>query len=658
MSTFPINCTDSCQNLLIEGGSSPSGYGRLASGILDDIFNQHLHLGNFQDSDSASEFVGVSQKSASSTKSTVDQRLEYWKHTLRQRRMLQKRLRRATGKEPEQMLSNHPTCIDHRDRETIKRILDQARSRDPTQNKATPPLAALHPYAALLAPQRDFVEIIGIPGQIASELLGADDSKNFPRSNWMSSQLLADRIEEEFPNIQRVLEFYPSIKNLEIVRKRRLGSSPVDHESLGAITDSSVIFKSDLNLAETTVLTKLNTGCKCQHGCTGVCILINGMHYKPHVPEFSPILERTFCCYPYKHHLRTVMRIENSGTEVIRFTWMRVSSFAYNDTLFDAKDNEFIFDDSAFLLKPGEIHDVSVMFKPRMVAIVKQRWLLAMCPRFFFFRPCALTLNLHGRCSPSKEYLDLLENQIVISKRSSASFLLHLALPLDQEPYHLVCPYDRQLEDREAFNRRNKIFHCSTISDAQQLKEFFRVNMPLRCYPRWDYSVRMLIDLVCDHEDPQKRLLLFGELTKILSRVRGNGYPMCKPQELSNTKQIYVRGVIASRVDEWQEKVWQLEKQLLKATQQRLQNHNASQKQDNELIFESKINMVLSKEADNIILREPLTRLLSRRLRKMKHFRDSVYIFSYDLLCNAAEDIVSVIESTFQTYGRHNIRVT
>ncbi|XP_022221138.2 uncharacterized protein LOC111073231 [Drosophila obscura] len=642
MSTFPTNCTDSCQNLLIDGGSSSSDPGRLASGILDGIFNHHLELGHFQDSDSASEPVSVSQRSASSTKSIVDQRLEYWKNMLRQRRALQERLRRATGKEPEQMLFNHPTCIDHRDRETINRIIDRARSKDLTQKEAT--LAAPHPCADPVPetwPQRDFVEIVGIPGQLADELLGTDESKNFPRSKWINSKLLGDRIEEEFPNIQRVLEFYPSIKNLEIVRKRRLGTPRGDYESLGSITSSSVISKSDPNLAETTVLTKGNPGCKCQHGCTGVCVLINGMHYKPHVPEFSPILERNFCCHPYQHHLRTVMRIENSGTEVIRFTWMRVCSFAYNDTLFDARDNEFVFDDNAFVLRPGDIRDVSVMFKPRMVAIVKQRWLLAMRPRFFFFRPCALTLNLHGRCSPFKEYLDRLEDQIAISRRTSASCLLHMALPLDQQPQNLLCPYDRQLEDREAFNRRNKIFHCSTHSDAEQLKEFFRVNKPFRCYPRWDYSVRMLIDLVCDHKDFQKRLVLFGELTKILARLRGNGHTLSRPQERSNTKLIYVRGVIASRIEEWEEKVWQLEKQLLKATQQRLQDHTDTKEQENELTFENITSSVLSKQADKIFLREPW------RLKKMKHFRDSVYIFSYDLLCNAAEDIVSVIESTF-----------
>ncbi|XP_017139106.1 uncharacterized protein LOC108153549 [Drosophila miranda] len=643
MSTFPTYCTDSCQNLLIGSDGGSSDLGRLASGILDDVLNPHLELGHFKDSASTYESVAVSQRSASSGKSIVDKRLEYWKNTLRQRRALQERLRKATGKEPKEMLLNHPTYIDHRDRETIKRILDLARPRDPTQKEAT--LAALHPCADPVQetrPQKDFVEIVGIPGQMADELLGTDDSRNFPRSKWINSKLLKDRIVKDFPNIQRVLEYYPSIKNLEIVRRRRLGTPRGNTESLSPISSSSVIDMTEPdNLAKPIISVKRNPGCRCPHGCTGVCVLINGMHYKPHVPEFSPILERTFCCNPYQHHLRTVMRIENSGADVIRFTWMRVGSFAYNDTLFDAKDNEFVFDDSAFRLEPGEIRDVSVMFQPRMVAIVKQRWLLAMRPRFFFYRPCALTLNLHGRCSPPKEYLDRLEEEIAISKRSSAQILLHMALPLEQR--HLImCPYERELEDREAFNRRNKTFHCSTHADAEQLKEFFAANKPFRSYPKWDYSVRMLIDLVCDHKDPQKRLLLFKELTEILARLRGQGSALTGPQERSYTKLNYVRGIIVSRIEEWEEKVWQLEKQLLKTTQQRLQDLSTTQEQDNENIP----SCVVTKEAHNTFQSEPTTSLLMRRLTKMKYFRDSIYIFSYDLLCNAAEDIVSVIEST------------
>lgn len=333
---------------------------------------------------------------------------------------------------------------------------------------------------------------------------------------------------------------------------------------------------------------------KCGDCCTGLCVRINGMHYRPKVPEFPPIVETYFICDPFQRLLRTVIRIENSGCHKLHFSWRMTQFFPNNDTLFKAEPGDFVFDTDSFLLAPGAVRDVSVLYQPRCVAIVKQRWLLVPRPQLFLCRPCGITLNLHGCCTAPKEFLERLAMD-----RPPKPTLLKFRLPLD-EPALCVSPYVRELEEREAFEERNRSFQCRRHEDMERLKKFFELVRPQNCLLGWNFSVHTLIHLVCAVKDAQQRIRLFSELTHLLKGLRGvPGQPMSvedtphRLRERRHTKLLYVRGILSSRLQEWDDKV------------QYLRERNS---------------------------RAP----------------DSIYMLLYELIAQAAEDIVSVIESTIE----------
>ncbi|XP_068147449.1 uncharacterized protein [Drosophila tropicalis] len=455
-----------------------------------------------------------------------------------------------------------------------------------------------------------------------------------------SEQLLCNH-PTSISNIERVLEFYPNTNNLEVVGKGIHVRPRGKFETLQSISSSTLRTESAPNIdnANSQMSTPTSIGVRSFRSRLleenlDIALLINGMPYKPHSPEFSPNMERMFVCNPFENILRIVMRIENVGREAIRFSWMQADFFAYNSTLFEMLDDEFFFDTSPFQLRFGETREVSVLFRPRKVSIVKQRWLLMTRPRIFFHRPCALTLNMHGRCTPSSEYskllLDYTLDYLQEVRRSSLklSFDKLQMNSIISDPSHCHYPYQRTLEEREAFNQRNRGFNCATFDDMEELKLFYERIKPYPRYPKWDYSVRWLINLVCQHGDKAERLELFKDLQNLLGRLRGRtkalktGDTKARIWERQHTRFLYVRGLIVNSFDIWEEKICLLEKLLFK---QRLQFHGADKKETT--------NADLVKQVEKI-------------LRYSNNFRESIYLFSYDVLCNLAEDIVSVIEST------------
>uniref|UniRef100_B4MPY4 GK19404 n=2 Tax=Drosophila willistoni TaxID=7260 RepID=B4MPY4_DROWI len=580
----------------------------LAYDIVDELFGQH-----------DSESLVAPQRSIPSSESYVDQRLKYWKMMLRQRRALQRKLRLATGKQPEELLFNHPTSIEHSSKEQMKRLLDQAKRID----------------------RKEAVEIVGLPRRAATELLGTESAKSVVKSKWLQSKLLEDHVEEQLSNIKRVLEFYPDTNNLEVVGKGIHVRPTGKFETCQSISSSTLTTETAPTLNDTIsqMSTATSIGVRSYRSRfleenLDIALLINGMPYKPQSPEFSPNMERMFVCNPFENILRTVMRIENVGRVAIRFSWMQADFFAYNSTLFEMLDDEFIFDTSPFQLRFGETREVSVLFRPRKVSIVKQRWLLMTRPRIFCHRPCALTLNMHGRCTPSPEYTKLLLDYTLDYLQEVRKSSLKLSFDKLQisniisEPSACSYPYQRTLEEREAFNKRNKGFNCATFDDMEELKLFYERIKPYPRYPKWDYSVRWLINLVCQHDDKAERLQLFKDLQNLLGRLRGRtktlkaGDTKARLWERQHTRFVYVRGVIGNGLDIWEEKICLLEKLLLK---QRLQSQRADQE---------------------MTTNEALVKKVEKELRHSNHFRQSIYLFSYNVLCNLAEDIVSVIEST------------
>ncbi|ALC41239.1 CG30385, partial [Drosophila busckii] len=493
---------------------------KLVYEIVDDIFEQRK--GQYEQSDS----LETSNQRSTSSKSIVDKRLHYWKNMIRQRRALQGKLMRSTGKMPEDMLFNR----DNREQQTLNSILAKA-----TQNR--------EPHILELGARSPCVEPVQmcVPESKLHEFVGY-------RSNPHS-----------------IMSMQPSEIINPSERSKPLISAP-----------------------------------------SQLALVINNTTYKRQRPEFSPILERKFVCNPYERILRTVMRLENLGRDTIRFNWMRAEFFAYNQTLFDALDDEFIFDTEPFMLRPGEAHEVSVLFRPRKVCIVKQRWLLTTQPRIFFRYPCALTLNMHGQCTPPAEYSQHLKRSLRTCYRR-CPLNLNLIYP---ELFALqpvcYCPSSRDLDEHEAFNERNLGYSCQRNSDMQQLKQFFeRVKQP---HLRWDYSISMLRELVCHKSSRQQRIALLAELHQLLATLSGKSLPLSlcdAPAKVSQRQRscfVFVRGILANSFELWLERLWQLETKLLK-------------------------------EQPGIV-------------RRSKSLRDSMYMYTYDYLCNIMEDIVSAIESS------------
>ncbi|XP_016940865.3 uncharacterized protein [Drosophila suzukii] len=530
-----------------EGSVHPDG---LANEVIDNILREHPGRGLYEESSSFGSSISFPSRKS---KAKVDRRMDYWKNMIIQRRALQERLRNQLGRTPEEMLLNHQgKVVSH----SVK----------------------------------GFVETVGLPRHSAAELLGRENPKEGEE----------DDCSTELP---------PKICNLEVVsRKYKKYCHDVDvPRPIANVKNTSTALSRSSGGGE--VVQPIQA---IQQSATGPGVRINGIHYWPHAPEFSPIVDRTFTSHPFQRHLRTIVRIENCGNQVLRFFWRQVNYFSNNDTLMEPDSGDFVFDVASFMLFPGELREVTVLYQPRYVAIVKQRWLLLTTPRIFFCRPAGFTLNLNGRCTPPKEYLDRL-------KMEKLQVLLYEPrVHLDQRNPTL-CPYERELEDREAFDRRNRSFQCRSHEDFVRLLEFYRRIKPLHSVsftPCWDYSVHSLIHLVCNGQDTRQRIEHLSELSQLLDGLRGtSSLPlgrMDSPERLRNrchTKAIYVRGILASKLEEWEEQVH---------------------------LFWSRVSKSETKDCLQKV----------NHFHRFKYFQDSIYIHLYRLICSAAEDIVSVIEST------------
>ncbi|EDW01586.1 GH21522 [Drosophila grimshawi] len=423
-------------------------------------------------------------------------------------------------------------------------------------------------------------------------------------------------------NMQQIeLDDCPENCKLKVIGRNIWIRQPCEQISGHTITDSTPIELSE-PIGATSIMCG-DTCVKCRAfvaAASQLALLINGTTYRRYRPEFSPILERRFVCNPYERCLRTIMRIENNGREIINFKWCSADFFAYNNTLFNQERDAFVFDAKPFQLAPGGVREVSVLFCPRKIGIVKQRWYLYTKPRIFYRCPCALTLNMHGRCTPPLEYLRLLQqnmDQTMRYRRQKPSLGMRQITPFKSP--RTLCPFVRELDDSEIFNLRNFGFHCKRSSDIEGLKRFFERGCANSiCDLKWDYCVRTLIELVCSTADRLQRIELFEELQLLLSQLRGRTASIipseasAKSKQQQRTKFIYVRGLISSGIELWEQKIWLLAEQVLKSLVNTISDNSQAQEM----------------------------------LKQSKYFRDSIYMYTYDQLCDIAENIVSVIESS------------
>ncbi|KAH8416066.1 hypothetical protein KR222_007461, partial [Zaprionus bogoriensis] len=521
--------------------------------------------------------------------SKVDKRLQYWKNMIRERRAMQNRLCRATQKEPDELLFTMKNWEQH----TIKQILDRAEKPD---------------HAAT---NRD-IELVGIPRRTYKEMLGEESSG---KKKWLGSQLLNDKITKEFKSIEDVLEFCPDIDELEVIGVNRWRSLQCELESLRSI--STLNSDKTQRIPEFTLANSMCFPSEMQL-LPRLAVVINGTNYQRNRPEYSPMLERMFVCNPFEYCLKVIMRIENYGQQTLIFKWSRSDFFTSNFTLFNKDEDVFVFDNEPFQLATGEVREVSVLFRPLKVGIFKQRWMLTTKPRIFLSCPCALTLNMHGRCTPPQAYLELIESNMnnITMLFDQVPNQIQSSADLDSEDSgQPLLPYTRELDTSEAFNQRNVGFHCLSEDAVDEVNNFFELVKPEDSPLQWDYSVGMLIDLMCVQDEKSRRAELFEDLQRLLAKLRGRSDEhrlSCfeHPQRIiqrHRTRFIYVRGVVCNSFDVWEQKICVLTSKMLRAKGNPNRNTNYS-----------------------------------------KSYRDSLYIYTYHHLCDVVEDIVSVIESTEQ----------
>ncbi|KAH8299980.1 hypothetical protein KR044_008033 [Drosophila immigrans] len=556
----------------------------LVYNIVDDIFR--LRHGQYEQSDSEVH----SEPLPSSQKLIVDQRLQYWKDMLRQRRTLQQRLIRDSGKKPHNILFN----LDYLKEQTITRNLactPDIDTNDSSFNKSED----------FKSKRKNYIEIVGTPRRVTLELIG-DERRSSVVNKW-----------SEFPHKnganEKKLNFAPNIQRLEAIGKNCWRAKVFGRDSMHTISSPTTSIKTWQTSPNSTQTRGTMT--------ETLSVVINGTRFSRNDPDYSPILEKMFLCNPFEHNLRSIIVIANTGQQPINFYWKRSEFFAYNNTLLIGDGDEFVFDTEPFQLRSGEVHRVNVLFRPSKVGIIKQRWLLTTKPKIFHSYPCALTLNMHGRCKPPQEYLEQLEALMTVRSRQCrnvSKIYKQFKRTISPVEVFQLCPFSRELEEREAFNQRNVGFHCERESDLRDIKDFFEYAKPATSAIEWDFSVSMLIDLVCYNECKSLRFALFSKLTPLLENLRGRSLPLscgddqAKLAERRRTRFIFVRGLIANNIELWEEKIWKLGAQMLKKSEF---------KELNKLIY-------------------------------LKPFRDSIYIYTYDQLCNVVEDIVSVIESTEQ----------
>lgn len=573
------------ENLLLENSSSVDGV-QLAFEIVDEILPQQPSCYYYDDSDSSQDCVYTK-----SEPTAVDRRLLYWKNMIRQRRATQRRLCAATAKKPDELLLN----ADCREHKIIESLLERAEQVDENTRE---------PYS-----------IVGMAKETNRELLGVVSKRNVVKRKWLESQALAEKIQSEFPKIKNVLEFCPDFDALEVIGKARWRRGECHWESVSSVStlNSESCLNASLNMpkqSEPIILSNNDD----RTSLLKLAVAINGITYQVDRPEYSPILERVFVCNPYEYSHRVIMRIENNGLQTLSFKWKCSEFFAYNDKLFNHDRSAFIFDTEPFQLVSGAFREVAVLFRPRKVGIIKQRWLLMTKPHIFRGFSRALTLNMHGRCKPPQEYLEAIEAHMTINAQAARpSWKMHNAEKSVLREALTSCPYSRELSAYEVFNERNVGFHCKGRTDLIELRKFFALVKPPESPLQWNFSVGMLIDLVCVHDDIRQRGELFVELQELLGKLRGRsdhhriafGENPQNVAQRNRTRFIYVRGIISNCVEVWEEKIWLLTSKMLRTSL------GSSCKQ-----------------------------------KYSKTFRESLYIYTYDHLCNVVEDIVSVIEST------------
>ncbi|BFF93224.1 uncharacterized protein DMAD_11115 [Drosophila madeirensis] len=628
----------------------------------------------------------------------VDTRLKYWREMMQRRRKLQLRVQKVTGKNAAEVLFNRRTTLENRNEQMVKRLLEYAERmrcdrlmakpvstlrefQDPCTCQIIQELRETLPKAERVG-YKD-VEIIGVPNVIKRELLGREAVGQELRHGWLKSSILDKHLERRFCDIHNVLDFFPDLDDLQVsgISVERLRGGPktpfVDAPSLKTISKSSSLpFVKECECEEDIEEDPMPTiG---QPEVAQVGLRINSNDYIPAgagaaegLNECYELLTK-FSCDPFERSGKHILRLTNIGQQTLSFTWKQGVYYYNRGSLLLAKDNEFLFDIENFRLTHGETRNLVVVYQPRKVGVTVELWSLTVEPRVFCSGKESLMIRLHGCCTPPEKYsakLRELHCTAICKGNTEEVFQLTTRLgtmsPLIV-PQPACCPYECSLDEREIFNALNPGHYCFRFDDLEVLKALHeQLKKPRE--RKWDLRLNTIKEYITSIESFDNRERSFRMYTGIVVNMVKPSCSLDNFEKLDTQKQrtrfIYVRGVICNGIEEWQDLICTLEDSFLKPELQRYYISLIQKVEEEEengvdavaqgnrctLTFtpadlEKLLEIYAAEDVEHP--KEEIKSIVMSKLYHSKYFRDALFIQTYSHLCNIAEYIVSVIEST------------
>ncbi|XP_016958102.1 uncharacterized protein LOC108030041 [Drosophila biarmipes] len=606
---------------------------------------------------------------------SMDPRLKLWYDTLQNRTTVQAKIQRKLGRRPHEMLINVGSTGAPGDRGTVERLLDLAGRMNPTtlaQKKPGVLPAQVDCQCRELAELQETlpraeksgrveVEVSGLTRATKQEILGTTHLPPERPSHWIRSRLLEERIEKKKGDIQRVLPFFPKLDKLEVV-----GSGPMqealqrdDDDQIERVSCKSIFSLSSSSEIPAEVDPKQESLPKAdpeqESLVARAAVKINGVLFfnsgrRSVLPDIANVF---FECHPFQSVVKEVARVENVGIQVLTCQWAIAECKRTGKCI--AQCQNFLMSQSIFTVFPGEEQVCRALFRPRGCYLFKQRFELRIFPNLSGSVRGVFVARLTGRCVPAPEYTNKirkLQNSVTDkSKKRMADELTEIQaaiVPLLQ-PCEVECPYERILDEREVFNAENTGYKCERFDDLETLKTLYQ-DLKKPREPAWDLRLETLLGVILRLPDANERQLHFAKLVEVQEQLkqgggRGSLTHFSRNDQRTRSTFIYVRGCIGNGIQEWEEMMASLELSGLRLEINRFQvkqlEDEESAKEEEEAYEESEPKPWLRQ-----LRKENPYLYLLKKLRTRKSFRDSLYMQTYTHLCDMAENVVSVIEST------------
>lgn len=645
---------------------------RLIIEIIDQIFDEYKGTVDI----SSSECSSVKLKP---TVHKWDRRLKLWQDVLSDRLEIDHRIQKATKKRRHEVLFNRLATVDEQDKRTIQRILDYVERLDPVRlmtikklqlkEKLTRETCLTVSKVDETLPRTERkaaadLAITGMPAIVRQELLGKTRAQGEIKPHaWLKSEVLQEHLEDLGPKVHRVVDFYPDIDKLQIVGQNIFHDQVLKHDSDIQVLKTEKILKisSDTSIDNIPICPPATEDLDAAEPVIeyGISINDNIFLMKPTRSSKTVQVERSFVATPFTRKVKQILCLKNIGEKCINFEWAHRSYYAKESSLLKACDNEFLFDTKPFRLYANETRTISVLYQPRRVDVVKSKWYLKVDPQFFCRKLDGIVVNLFGFCPPPVEYENKLRNiQRMVLEKSNRTMVNKLTTGLASivpllKPVEVPCPYRRTLNDMELFEQLNDGYRCERYHDLELLRELHkRIKKPRE--PLWDLRIDTIKCTIVRILDPTERALALNELLSIIEPMKGRAVDLetrlQDDPERERSKLLFVRGTISSAIDEWEEMTLTLEDAHLKSA---IPAFVEELRQYIERNAEEEENTAAGDDEGKLIepypslsnIEEVYTYVLNNRVRKMKAFKDCLYVQTYSLICDFVENMVNVVES-------------